>query len=258
MLLAVDIGNTNIKFGLFKGDHLEFVWRIATRRDKLTDEYAVILKNLFGLRELHLSDVQGCAISSVVPPLTGVFAELCKTYLDLEPLLLDSSLDLGMNLLIERPSELGADRIAHALAAKTRYGGPTIIIEFGTATVFDIVSHGGDYVGGVIAPGIALSSQALTSAAAKLMQVEFTKPPNVIGKNTVQAMQSGIVIGYASLVEGMVRRLRTELGARATVIASGGMAQTIHGVLEHDEIIDHLDQHLVLEGLRLAYLRNHA
>jgi type III pantothenate kinase len=258
MLLAIDIGNTNIKFGLFDGEKLEFVWRISTRRDKLTDEYAVILKNLFGLRDLHLDQVQGCAISSVVPPLTDVFRELCKTYLQLEPLVLDSGLDLGMRLLIDRPGELGADRIAHAVAAKERYGGPAIIIEFGTATVFDMVSHDGDYLGGAIAPGIGLSSQALSNAAAKLVQVEFVRPPNVIGKNTVQAMQSGIVIGYASLVEGMVRRLRSEMGARATVIASGGMAKTILEVLENDNIIDHLDQHLVLEGLHLIYKRNRA
>jgi type III pantothenate kinase len=256
MLLAVDIGNTNIKFGLFRGDQLEFVWRIATRRDKLTDEYAVILKNLFSLRDLHLDQVRACAISSVVPPLTGVFRELCRTYLQLEPLLLDANLDLGMKLLIDRPGELGADRIAHAVAAKARYGGPAIIIEFGTATVFDMVSSDGDYLGGAIAPGLVLSSQALASAAAKLVQVEFTAPPSVIGKNTVQAMQSGIVIGYASLVEGMVRRLRAAMGARAVVIASGGMAKTIHEVLKGEDIIDHLDQHLVLEGLRLIHDRH--
>jgi len=257
MLLAIDIGNTNIKLGLYQNDELEVVWRISTQRHSLTDEYAVLVRNLFKLRGYELKDVQGCAISCVVPPLTNVFVELARQHLRVEPVVIGPGVKIGMRLLIDTPRELGADRVAHAVAAYRRFGGPAIVIEFGTATVFDVVSRDGDYIGGAIAPGIAISAEALSRAAAKLYQVDLVRPPRVIGKNTVHYMQSGIVLGYAGLVEGLVQRMWDELGERGVVVATGGMADVIMSALSDEhKVIDHVADYLVLEGLRLIYELN--
>ncbi|WP_025745975.1 type III pantothenate kinase [Kallotenue papyrolyticum] len=257
MLLAVDIGNTNIKLGLYDGARQLEVWRIATERQRLTDEYGVLAHNLFALRGYRLDQVRGCAIACVVPPLTEVWIQLARRYLGVEPLVLGPGVKTGMRLLIDTPRELGADRVAHAVAAYRRFGGPVIVIEFGTATVFDVISRQGDYIGGVIAPNIVISAEALGKAAARLFQVEVARPPHVIGKNTVQYMQSGIVYGYAGLVEGIVERLWDELGERATVVATGGLARLVLEALPPGhQIIDHVVDHLVLEGLRLIYELN--
>lgn len=257
MLLAIDIGNTNIKLGLYDGAELAVVWRLSTERHKLMDEYAVLVRNLFELRGYDLSSVHGCAIACVVPTLTNVFVELARQYLRVEPIVIGPGVKTGLRLLIDTPRELGADRVAHALAAYRRYGAPVIVVEFGTATVFDVVSRDGDYIGGVIAPNIVISAEALARSAAKLYQVDVVRPPRVIGKNTVQYMQSGIVFGYAGLVEGLVHRIWDELGERAPVVATGGLAGLIMDALppEH-KIIDHVADYLVLEGVRLIFELN--
>ncbi len=257
MLLAFDIGNTNIKLGLYDGEQLAAYWRISTERHKLTDEYAVVVLNLLMQRNITLDQINGCAISCVVPPLSGVFLDLARTYLGVEPFVLGPGVKTGMRLLIDTPRELGADRVANSFAAFRRYGGPTIAIAFGTATAFDVVSAEGDYIGGAIAPGVGIASEALFRAAAKLYQVELVKPPHVIGKNTVHYMQSGIVLGYTGLVEGLVTRMWKELGARATVVATGGMAEVIAEVIAGEtNVIDHIVPYLTLEGLRLIYELN--
>ncbi len=257
MLLVCDIGNTNIKFGLYDGETLAASWRISTERQKLTDEYAVIVLNLLAQRGFALDVVQGCAISCVVPPLTSVFSEIARTYLKVEPVVIGPGIKTGMRLLIDTPRELGADRVANSVAAFRRYGGPTIAIAFGTATAFDVISAEGDYIGGAIAPGVGIASEALFRAAAKLYQVELVKPPRVIGKNTVHYMQSGIVLGYTGLVEGLVTRMWKELGGRATVVATGGMAEVIAEVIAGEtHVIDHIVPYLTLEGLRLIHAMN--
>jgi type III pantothenate kinase len=257
MLLAIDIGNTNIKLGLYDGDRRVQVWRLATARHKLVDEYAVLVHNLFELRGYNMADVDGCAIACVVPLLSPVFAELARSYLKVEPVVIGPGVKTGLRLMIDTPRELGADRVAHAVAAYQRYGAPVIVVEFGTATVFDIVARGGDYIGGVIAPNIVISAEALGKSAAKLHEVEVVRPARVIGKNTVQYMQSGIVFGYAGLVEGLVHRIWDELGERATVVATGGLSGLILDALpENDKVIDHVVEYLVLEGLRLIYELN--
>jgi type III pantothenate kinase len=257
MLLAIDIGNTNIKLGLYRADERVVVWRIATDRHRLTDEYAVLIRNLFALHDYNMHTVTGCAISCVVPALNDVFADLARQYLQVEPVVIGPGVKTGMRLLIDTPRELGSDRVAHALAAVRRYGAPVIVVEFGTATVFDVVGHDGDYIGGVIAPNIVVSAEALANSAARLYQVEVVRPPHVIGKNTRQYMQSGIVYGYAGLVEGIVQRLWQELGERTTVVATGGLAPLIMQALPHDRpVIDYYEEHMVLEGLRLIYNMN--
>lgn len=257
MLLAIDIGNTNIKLGLYHGQERRYVWRMRTERDKLTDEYAVTVHNLFELHGLDMAEVDGCAISCVVPQLTGVWTELVGRYLGIEPVVVGPGIKVGMRLLIDTPRELGADRVAHAVAALTRFGAPVIVVEFGTATVFDVVGHDGDYIGGVIAPNIVVSMEALATSAARLYQVEVARPARVIGKNTVQYMQSGIVYGYSSLVIGLIERIWAELGARAPVVATGGLANLVVDAMPPDrKVIDHVVDNLVLEGLRIIYEMN--
>ncbi len=257
MLLAIDVGNTNVKLGLYQGSRQLIVWRLSTQRHKLMDEYAVLVRSLFELGGYEMARVEGCAIACVVPPLTDVFVELARQYLRVEPVVVGPGVKTGLRLMIDTPRELGADRVAHAVAAYRRYGAPVIVIEFGTATVFDIVARGGDYIGGVIAPNIVISAEALGKTAAKLYQVEVVRPPRVIGKNTVQYMQSGIVFGYAGLVQGLVHRIWEELGERATVVATGGLSGMIMDALSADDkVIDYVADHLVLEGLRLIYELN--
>lgn len=257
MLLAIDIGNTNIKLGLYQGQERLFVWRMRTERDKLTDEYAVTVHNLFELHGLDMESVDGCAISCVVPQLTAVWTELSRRYLKVEPVVIGPGIKVGMRLLIDTPRELGADRVAHAVAALKRYGAPVIVVEFGTATVFDVVSRDGDYIGGVIAPNIVVSMEALAASAARLHQVELARPARVIGKNTVQYMQSGSVYGYSSLVVGLIERIWEELGERAPVVATGGLANIVIEAMPRDrQVIDHVVDNMVLEGLRIIYEMN--
>ncbi len=254
MLITIDIGNTNTKIAAYVGSNRVAHWRLSTQRHKLTDEYAVLVRSLFELQGIDITQIEGCAISCVVPPLTGVFTELSRSYLNVEPVVIGPGIKTGMRLLIDTPRELGADRVANSVAAFRRYGGPVIAIAFGTATAFDVISADGDYIGGAIAPGIGISAEALFRAAAKLYQVELTRPPRVIGKNTMHYMQSGIVLGYAGLVEGLITRMWQELGQRGIVVATGGQAEVIADIIAGEtQVIDHVDPWLTHEGLQLIY-----
>ena len=253
MLLTIDIGNTNIKIGVYEGARLLNNWRVVTERLKLAAEYAVLIKNLFALGGLDPAAVEGCAISCVVPPLTGQFRVLSRDYLGIEPVIISPDIPTGLRYRIDTPAELGSDRIANSLAAYRTYGGPVIAVAFGTATAFDVITAGGDYVGGAIAPGIGIAADALFRLAAKLYQVELVRPPQVIGKNTVHYMQSGLLLGYAGLVEGLVRRMQAEIGTPCPVIATGGLAEVIAG---ETDAISAVEPYLTLEGLRLIYEMN--
>jgi type III pantothenate kinase len=256
LLLAIDISNTGIKFGIYplKGDSLHARWRIATVREKTADEYAMLLAELCRHAGIRLDAVADVIVTCVVPQLTPVFQQLATQYLGREAIFISHQLDLGIRLLVDNPRELGTDRIISALAAHHVYGGPAIVIQFGTATSFDCVSPEGDYLGGAIAPGLGISAEALARAGAQLYQVELVPPPAAIGKNTVHNMQSGIVYGHIGLVEGLVARLRKELpgGEWARVIAHGGLADLMANVTPS---IDVVDPHLILRGLRVAYDR---
>lgn len=253
MLLTIDIGNTNIKIGVYQGERLTAHWRVTTERHRLADEYLVLLHNLFDLGGIDPRDIDGCAISCVVPPLTGEFRTLCHKYFRVEPLMVNSHTPTGLQYKVDSPAELGADRIANSLAAFRRYGGPVIVLAFGTATTFDVITAAGEYIGGAIAPGIGISADALFRLAAKLYQVELVRPPKVIGTNTIHHMQSGVILGYAGLVEGLVRRMQAELGASCPVIATGGLAELIAA---ETEAITTVEPYLTLEGLRLIYEMN--
>jgi type III pantothenate kinase len=256
LLLTVDMSNTGIKFGVYPlhGDGLRARWRIATDREKTSDEYAMLLAELCRHAGLRLEDITDVIIASVVPQLTPVFEDLAIRYLGREPIVVTHQTDLGVRLLVDNPWETGTDRIMSALAAHHVYGGPAIVIQFGTATSFDCVSAEGDFLGGAIAPGVGISAEALARTASRLFQVELVPPPTALGKNTIQCMQSGIIYGHVGLVEGLVARLRVELpgGERARVIAHGGLAELIAKVTPS---IDVVDPNLILTGLRLAYDR---
>ncbi len=254
LLLTVDISNTGIKFGLYPPheDVLRARWRISTDREKTADEYAMLLADLCGHAGIAFSSIMDVIIASVVPALTPVFQELGKRYLGQEPLVVTHQTDVGIRLLIENPWETGTDRIISTLAAHRFYGGPAIVIQFGTATSFDCVSAQGDFLGGAIAPGLGISAEALARSASRLYQVELVAPPTALGRNTSHSMQSGIIFGHVGLVEGLVERLRKEIpgGSRARVIAHGGLAELMAGVTP---CIDVVDPNLILRGLRLAY-----
>jgi len=252
-LLAVDIGNTNIALGVYEGEVSVAQWRIATDARRMTDEYAVLLEGLLRQEGLRFPQIVGCVFASVVPPLTGTFAELSRRYLGVEPLVVGDDIETGVRIRYDNPHEVGADRIVNALAVRHRYGVPAIVVDFGTATTFDVVSAEGDYVGGVIAPGMGVSAEALFQRAAKLPEVELTAPPSVIGKNTVNSMQAGLVLGYVALVEGLVARIERELGTKARVIATGGLGALIAA---HAPCIEAVDPNLTIEGLRLIYEMN--
>jgi type III pantothenate kinase len=253
MLLTIDIGNTNIKLGVYQEERLLAHWRLATERLKLADEYAVMILNLFELAGLDKRAIRGCAVSCVVPPLMSQFRALSRTYLAVEPLMIGPGIATGLRYDIDTPGELGSDRIANSVAAFRKYGGPVIAIAFGTATAFDVITADGAYTGGAIAPGIGIAADALFRLAARLYQVELARPPRVIGKNTVHYMQSGLIMGYAGLVEGLVRRMEAELGARCSVIATGGLAEVIAG---ETDAITAVEPYLTLEGLRMIYEMN--
>ncbi len=253
MLLTFDISNTSIKAGVFKGDQLLAHWRFATEREKLTDEYAMLLLSLFQASGIPVSEIDGVSMSCVVPPLRSVFDELAKKYLHRTPLIVGPGIKTGVKLAVDNPREVGADRVVNSLATYRLYGGPSIAIAFGTATVFDCVSAQGEYLGGSIAPGVVTALQSLTRSAAQLFQVELVRPAKAIGKNTVTTMQSGVVLGFAGLVEGLVKRLKSELDENAKVIATGGLADVIAPATD---VIDVIDHELTLKGLRLIYELN--
>ena len=253
MLLAADIGNTNIAFGVFEGEQLRATWRMATDVNRMADEYAALLLNLLHYQGLEASDVKEVSLCCVVPPLRATFEELCQRYFNISPLVVGAGIKTGVRIRMDNPREVGADRIADAVAAHHLYGGPVIIIDLGTATTFGIVSKEGDYIGGVIATGIATAAEALFSRTAQLPRVELTRPKRVIGTNTVTAIQSGIIYGYASLVEGIVARIQQELGEKARVVATGGYSGLI---ARETVVIDEVNPDLTLVGLRLIYLMN--
>ncbi|HLI08293.1 MAG TPA: type III pantothenate kinase [Ktedonobacteraceae bacterium] len=255
MLLAVDVSNTNIKFGLYQKAEMKHHWVVSTARQRTSDEYAMVLNDLARHAGYELADIDDIILSSVVPPLTPVFQELALRYCGKEALLIDHSLDLGIKLLIDNPWELGSDRIVTALAAHHLYGGPAIIIAFSTATTFDVISPEGDFLGGAIAPGLVISAEALSSAASRLFRIDLTPPRSALGKNTVENMQSGIIYGHVGLVQGLIKRLRGEIPGvdnegEVKVIAHGGLAQLMAPIIPE---IQHVNQYLPLEGLRLAY-----
>jgi type III pantothenate kinase len=259
MLLAIDISNTTIKAGVFRGATMLADWRFATERHKMADDYAMLLLSLFQARDTPREQITGVAISCVVPPLRAVFERLAQRYLHIEPLIVGPEITLGVTLAVDNPREVGADRVVNALAVHCLYGGPAISIAFGTATVFDCVSVDGHYLGGAIAPGMVVALESLTRSAAQLSQIELVRPPQAIGKNSIHAMQSGLVLGYAALVEGVVKRLKREMtgsGESPTVkvIATGGLAEVI---APETDAIEILDPHLTLKGLRLIYELNH-
>lgn len=253
MLLAIDIGNTNIKFGVYTAAHLITHWRVATERLKLADEYAALVTTLCQMNGLDIAQIDGCAIACVVPPLSGQFRELAQRYLKVDPIIVGPETRTGLRYQIDTPHDLGADRVTNSLAAYQRYGGPVIAIAFGTATAFDVISADGTYIGGAIAPGISISADALFRSAARLFQIELVRPPQVIGKNTVHYMQSGLIHGYAGLVEGLVTRMQHELGSACTVVATGGLADIIAA---ETTAITVVEPYLTLEGLRLIYEMN--
>jgi type III pantothenate kinase len=248
MLIAFDIGNTSIHIGLFDEDQLKATWRIGVEREKLPDEYGVLVLTLLAAKQFSPRDVTDCIIGCDVPPLIPTFEQVSRDYFQLEPMVVGHGLRTGIRILYENPKQLGADRIIDAVAAVRRYGTPVIVVDFGTATVFDAVNEKGDYLGGAIAPGIGIASEALFARAAMLYRVQLERPPTAIGKNTIHAMQSGILFGYVGLVEGLVRRFKEELGGNPKVIATGGLASL---VARETDCLDVVDGELTLDGLRL-------
>lgn len=253
MLLAVDIGNTNITIGAFKGEELQATWRIYTRLNQMADEYAIMLIDLLNHQGLKVSDVDEVALSSVVPPLRTTFTQMCQRYFKTSPLVVGPGIKTGIRICMDNPREVGSDRIANAAAAHGLYNRSVIVVAMGTATAFDTVSKEGDYLGGAVAPGIAISAEALFTRTAALPRVEFVRPRNAIGTNTITAIQSGLIFGYAGLIEGVVTRIQKELGEKALVVATGGYAELI---ADETSVIDEVNPHLTLIGLRLIYEMN--
>ena len=255
MLLVIDVGNTNIVLGVYDGDDLKAHWRIETDRGRTTDEYGMLIMSLFFYdRTLGIEDVTDIIISSVVPPLMPTLERICQRYFDLKPIIVGPGTKTGMAIKYDNPREVGADRIVNAVGAYAKYGGPLIIIDFGTATTYCVVTESGDYIGGAIAPGVTIAAEALFQRAAKLPRIEIKNPGHVISTNTVTSMQSGLLFGYVGQVEGMIRRIKEEFGAEMKVIATGGLAPMIAA---ETDVIDTIDSMLTLEGLKLIYERNH-
>lgn len=254
MILTLDIGNTNIKTALFDGMDMVKYWRISTNRSMSSDEYGILLCNMFSHEGFDTKCVDGIMMSSVVPSINFTIEHMCRNYFGMDPLTVAPGVKTGINIKYENPRELGSDRIANAVGAYELYGGPCITIDFGTATSFGCISAKGEFLGGAICPGLKLAAEALTERAAKLPRFELTKPESVIGKNTVTNMQAGIVYGYIGQIEYLVRRMKAELGAPdAKVIATGGLAVL---VAEESRAIDVLDGLLTLKGLRIIYGKN--
>lgn len=253
MLLTVDVGNTNINIGVFDGSKLKATWRVATGVHRMPDEYASLLLNLFDRQGIDASQITDAILCSVVPTLVGVFEEVCRRYLKALPLVVEAGVKTGVRICLDNPREVGADRVVNAVAAHQLYGGSVIVIDLGTATTFDAVSEDGDYLGGAIAPGIAIATEALFTRTAALPRVELTHPKRAVGKSTVAAMQSGIVFGYAGLIEGIVARIQQEMGGKAKVVATGGYAELL---ARETPVIEVVNPDLTLVGLRLIYEMN--
>ena len=257
MLLAIDVGNTNIVLGVFDGERLVESWRLATLRERTSDEIGIWVAQLFEHRAIDANNVTGIVMGSVVPPLTSTFMTMAQRYFGMRALNVDSTVDTGMPILYKNPAEVGADRILNGVAAFRLYGrerrAPMIVVDFGTATTFDAISAKGEYLGGVITPGMQISADALFQRAARLPRVDVKKPCEVIGRTTVGAIESGLYYGYIGLVDGLVRRMRGELGQNAVCIATGGLASVIAPEVD---LIEHVDPDLTLQGLRMVWERN--
>ena len=254
MLLVMDVGNTNTVLGVYEGERLVAHWRLTTVRDRTVDEYGILARNLLSLASIDATAIDGIIIASVVPPLNGVLEAMARTYFHLTPLFVEPGIKTGMPILYENPQEVGADRIVNGVAAYERYRTALIVVDFGTATTFDGISAKGEYLGGAIAPGLTISAEALFQRAARLPRVDIRRPPAVIGRNTTHSVQSGLFHGYLSLVQGMVTRMRSEMGGKARGIGTGGLVAPLDAELR--AILDDLDPNLTLEGLRILYERN--
>lgn len=250
MLLAIDIGNTNVVLGVFDKERLVENWRVGTNTQITPDEYAMVFKDLFNFVGLEFKQITGVIISTVVPPLLPVMTEMSRKYFRIEPMVVTTEIKTGITVLYDNPKEVGADRIVNAAAAYKMYGGPIIIVDFGTATTFCAVTKNGEYLGGAISPGVKISAEALFQRASKLPRVELAKPPKVIGADTISAMQAGIIYGYAGLVDGIVERMKKELSTDAKVVATGGLAELVS---PETKTIQEVKPHLTLEGLRFLH-----
>ena len=250
-LLVVDVGNTNIVLGIFQDEKLVDSWRLATSRDRTSDEYGILARQLVG--DAIADGLTGAIVASVVPPLNSSFREVIEKYFGVKPIFVEPGIKTGLSILMDNPLEVGADRIVNAVAAHHFYGGPSIVVDLGTATTFDVVTAQGEYRGGIIAPGLSISAEALVARAARLPRVDIRKPPALIGTSTVAAMQSGIYFGYLGLVDGILARLAREIPDLKKVIATGGLSEVL---VEDSEYIDELDPDLTLKGLKIIYDRN--
>jgi type III pantothenate kinase len=259
MLLAIDVGNSNMVLGVFDGERLVESWRLATLRERTADELGVLVDALFARSGIDRAKVDAIILASVVPPLTGTVRAMARRYFHLEVLAIDADVKTGMPILYDNPSEVGADRIVNAVAAYEQYGRgakrPLIVVDFGTATTFDAISAKGEYLGGAICPGVQISADALFHHAAKLPRIDVRKPSSIVGRTTVGAMESGLFYGYVGMVEGLVRRMSDELGGHAITVATGGLADVI---APETALIEHVDRDLTLRGLRIVWSRNHS
>lgn len=253
MLLCIDIGNTEIKWGLFKGPELAGRWRTATNRERTSDDYGVLLRSLLAADGFSLDQVTGCVVSSVVPPLTPSIMEFSLQFLDRVPLVLGPRVDMGITVKTDRPGDVGTDLVVNSLAARELHGAPVIVVGFGTATTFCAVSSSGELAGVAIAPGVGVAAEALARSAACLPRIDLVRPPSALGSDTVHAMRSGLVFGFAGLAEGIVRRFQKEMGVEATVVATGGLASLI---APETDVIQFVEPNLTLQGLRMIYERN--
>jgi type III pantothenate kinase len=254
MILVLDVGNTNITLGVYRRGELIAHWRLQTVRERTEDEFGILVKSLFHDRGLNPQEIEGIAMSSVVPPLMFALERMSLKYFGHKPIVVGPGVKTGLNIKYENPREVGADRIVNAVAALDRYGPPLIVVDFGTATTFCVLNENGDYMGGVVAPGIAIATEALFRSAAKLPRIEIAKPPSVVGRNTVTSMQSGVLYGFTGQVDGIVSRIKREFGLPFKVVATGGLSGLISA--ESYEI-DIKDDNLTLDGLRLIWERNH-
>ena len=254
MLLVIDLGNTTLTLGLFEQGKIIQQWRLSTDHQRTEDEFGLQFLGLMETSGCKPEDLEGIILSSVVPPLTEWVYKACEDYLKITPVLVNADLKFNIKILYDNPNAVGADRIADAVAVQSKYGGPACVIDFGTATTFNALSGNAEYLGGAILPGIGTAADALVMRAAKLLPVELVAPPSVIGRNTVHAMQAGLIIGYVALVEGMVERFRKELGAKMKIIGTGGHIQRI---ADQTNVFDHIDPWLTLEGLSIIWEMNH-